>query len=276
VQQSRALTAASGAHPPRRRRPRTHAAIALAVALSATLSALAGCGAAPDVAEAPTTELRVFAAASLTDAFTAIGEQFMSQHPGVRVTFNFAGSQDLATQLEQGAPADVLATADEATMARVAALVGQPRTFAANRLQIAVAPGNPTGVQGLADLARDDLKVVVAAPEVPAGKYALQALDKAGVSVDPVSLEDSVKGVITKVSLGEVDAGIVYLTDVKAAGGDVDGVAVPGDQNITAAYPIARVKAGASGDAAQAFIDLVLSGDGQRVLRDAGFEPPGT
>ena len=157
MKQGRALPAAAGTDRSRRRRLglRRCAAVVLVLgALGAALAVLGGCGATTDEAPAPTTELRVFAAASLTDAFTAIGEQYMTEHPDVRVTFNFAGSQDLATQIEQGAPADVLATADEATMRSVADLVGEPRTFAANQLQIAVAPGDPLGIRGLADLAR--------------------------------------------------------------------------------------------------------------------------
>jgi molybdate transport system substrate-binding protein len=218
-------------------------------------------------------ELSVFAAASLTDAFTQLGADFTAARPAVKVSFNFAGSNDLLTQLQQGAPADVLATADTKNMDAAGELVGSPQAFAGNKLIIAVAPGNPQHVTGLADLARDDLKVVLAAPEVPAGKYAGEALGKAGVTVHPVSLEVSVKGVVTKVSLGEADAGIVYVTDVAAAGGKLDGVAIPDEQNVVATYPIATVVASERGEDAQAFIDIVLSAAGQKVLADFGFLP---
>jgi len=179
--------------------------IRLAAALAAMALVLAGCGGGePSGGSAASPgELRVFAAASLTAAFGKLGERFTAANGGTKVTFNFAGSQALATQIQQGAPADVFASADVTNMDKVKDLVSLPQVFASNRLQIIVAAGNPKGVKGLADLARDDLKVVLAAPEVPAGKYAEQALDKAGVTVEPVSLEDDVKSAVGKVRLGE-------------------------------------------------------------------------
>ncbi len=280
MRQGRTLPAVPSPDPRRRhspwassatpRRSRTVPALALLALLAAALT-LGACGGSSASAGGSQAELRVFAASSLTDAFTKLGEQYMAAHPDVKVTFDFAGSQDLAAQLQQGAPADVIAMADRKNMDAVARLVETPQTFAANRLQIAVAPGDPLGIRSLSDLGRKDLKVVLAAPEVPAGEYAAQALQKAGVTVKPVSLEDSVKGVITKVSLGEADAGIVYVTDVIAAGGDVAGVAIPPSQNVTAEYPLARVGASERAREAQGFIDLVLSSAGQQVLRDAGF-----
>jgi molybdate transport system substrate-binding protein len=249
-----------------------------AAMLAAVALLLAGCGgdepsggpsAAPD-------EIKVFAAASLTAAFTELGERFTAANGGTRVRFNFAGSQALATQIQQAAPADVFASADLANMGKVAGLVGTPRNFASNRLQIVVEQGNPKGVRGLDDLAGRDLKVVLAAPEVPAGRYAAEALAKAGVTVEPVSEEDNVKAVVTKVSLGEADAGIVYVTDVAAGGNKVEGVDIPEELNVLATYPIATVKASGSPDAAQAFVDLVLSADGQQVLEQHGFLPPPT
>ena len=205
--------------------PRLRAAIRarLVLPLVALLVALAvlaaACGSASDTTAGQPRELNVFAASSLTDAFTQLGSDFTAAHPDVKVSFNFAGSNDLVTQLQQGAPADVLATADTSNMDAAGDLVGTPQAFAGNKLMIAVEPGNPQHITGLADLARKDLKVVLAAPEVPAGKYAQEALGKAGVTVKPVSLEVSVKGVVTKISLGEADAGIVYVTDVAAAQG---------------------------------------------------------
>jgi molybdate transport system substrate-binding protein len=234
----------------------------------------AGCGG--DGAGGGQTEIKVFAAASLTAAFDRLGEQFAAANSGTRVTFNFAGSQALATQIQQGAPADVFASADVSNMDKVKDLVSAPQVFASNRLQIVVAKGNPEGVEGLADLAREDLKVVLAAPEVPAGKYAGQALDKAGVTVRPVSLEDNVKAAVGKVSLGEADAAIVYVTDVTAGGDRVEGVDIPVDQYVPATYPIATVSATAHQQQARAFVDLVRSAEGQGVLRSFGFLPPPT
>ena len=261
---------------PRRRSAGRPVRLLVALLLLAVLALLAACGAATDSATSPggePRELSVFAASSLTDAFTQLGEDFTAAHPDVSVTFNFAGSNDLVTQLGQGAPADVLATADTRSMDAVGDLAGAPRAFAGNQLVIAVAPGNPEGITGLADLADDDLKVVLAAPEVPAGKYADEVLAKAGVAVKPVSLEVSVKGVVTKVSLGEADAGIVYSTDVDAAKGKIDGVAIPDSQNVIATYPITALAASEHPDDAQAFVDLVLSAQGQKTLADTGFLP---
>jgi molybdate transport system substrate-binding protein len=221
-------------------------------------------------------EIKVFAAASLTAAFTELGAQFTAANGGTRVSFNFAGSQALATQIQQGAPADVFASADVPNMDKVRDLVGDPQVFAGNLLQILVEKGNPNGVKGLDDLAGSDLKVVLAAEEVPAGKYAKQILDRAGVSVRPVSREDNVKAVVTKVSLGEADAGIVYVTDVTAGGDKVEGVDIPEEQNVVATYPIATVKASKAQDKAQAFMDMVLSPEGQQVLKEFGFLPPPT
>jgi molybdate transport system substrate-binding protein len=221
-------------------------------------------------------EIKVFAAASLTAAFTELGAQFTAADGGTRVSFNFAGSQALATQIQQGAPADVFASADVPNIDKVGRLVGDPQVFAGNLLQIVVEKGNPKGVKGLDDLAGSDLKVVLAAEEVPAGKYAKQILDRAGVSVRPVSREDNVKAVVTKVSLGEADAGIVYVTDVTAGGDKVEGVDIPEEQNVVATYPIATVKASKAQDKAQAFMDLVRSDLGQQVLENHGFLPPPT
>jgi molybdate transport system substrate-binding protein len=222
------------------------------------------------------TEIRVFAAASLTAAFNQLGERYTAANGGTKVTFNFAGSQALATQIQQGAPADVFASADVPNLDKVKDLVDAPQNFASNRLQIVVEKGNPKGVKGLDDLAGKDLKVVLAAPEVPVGKYAKQVLDKAGISVQPVSQEDNVKAVVTKVSLGEADAGIVYATDVTAGGAKIEGVDILKDQNVTATYPIATVKASKNQPQAQAFVDLVRSPGGQQVLESFGFLPPPT
>ena len=255
------------------RRSRTRLAALVAVAALA----LAACGGdGPGAGGGSPPELKVFAAASLTAAFTELGQRYTAANGGTRVTFNFAGSQALATQIQQAAPADVFASADLASMDKVKDLVGTPRNFASNRLAVVVEQGNPRGVKTLDDLASGDLKVVLAAEEVPAGRYARQILDKAGISLTPVSQEDNVKAVVTKVSLGEADAGIVYATDVTAGGDKVEGVDIPEAQNVAATYPIAAVKAGKAQDKAQAFMDLVLSRQGQEVLGRYGFLPPPT
>jgi molybdate transport system substrate-binding protein len=250
----------------------------LAAVLAAVALALAGCGGDEPSggSSAAPGELKVFAAASLTAAFSELGERFTAASGGTKVTFNFAGSQALATQVQQGAPADVFASADTTNMDKVRDLVGTRQPFASNLLAIVVEKGNPRGVTTLGDLASSDLKVVLAAEEVPAGRYAKQVLDRAGVRVQAVSQEDNVKAVVTKVSLGEADAGIVYVTDVTAGGDKVEGVDIPQDQNVVATYPIATVKASRAQDQAQAFLDLVLSGEGRRVLEEHGFLPPPT
>jgi molybdate transport system substrate-binding protein len=220
------------------------------------------------------TEIKVFAAASLTGAFNKLGQDWTAANPGTRVAFNFAGSQALATQIQQGAPADVFASADTTNMGKVSSQAGPPKTFASNLLQIIVAKSNPKGVKGLADLSSPDLKVVLAAPDVPAGKYARQALDAQHVNVKPVSLEDNVKAVVTKVSLGEADAGIVYVTDVTAGGDKVEGVDIPDSQNVPATYPITVLKGSSHQSQAQSFMNMVLSDQGQQVLKSFGFLPP--
>jgi molybdate transport system substrate-binding protein len=249
----------------------------LAAVLAAAALGLAACGgggSGGSGGQSPA-EIKVFAAASLTAAFTELGRRYTAAQ-GTKVTFNFAGSQALATQIGQGAPADVFASADLDNMAKVKDLVATPQSFASNRLAIVVEQGNPRGIRTLDDLAGGDVKVVLAAREVPAGRYAKQVLDRAGVKVTPVSQEDNVKAVVAKVSLGEADAGIVYVTDVAAGGARVEGVDIPREQNVVATYPIATVKAGKAQDAAQAFMDLVLSGQGQQVLHRYGFLPPPT
>ncbi|HZD38111.1 MAG TPA: molybdate ABC transporter substrate-binding protein [Actinomycetes bacterium] len=243
--------------------------------LAAVALLAAGCGGnASGGSGSSPTEIKVFAAASLTGAFDQLGRDFTAANPGTKVAFNFAGSQALATQIRQGAPADVFASADTTQMDKVKDLVGTPRSFASNLLQIVVAKGDPKAVERLQDLASPDLKVVLAAPDVPAGRYARQALDAQHVTVRPVSLEDNVKSVVTKVSLGEADAGIVYATDVSAGGDRVEGVDIPNDQNVPATYPIATVGAGDHQSRARAFVDMVRSDQGQQVLKRFGFLPP--
>ena len=222
---------------------------------------------------APTGTVSVFAAASLTDAFNALGSDFETAG-AVTMKFSFAGTPTLVTQIEQGAPADVFASADTTNMDKLKGdgfITGTPQVFAHNKLEIVVAPGNPKGIAGLADLAKKGVIYITEAPTVPAGKYALQALKAAGVTVTPKSLETDVKSVISKIELGEADAGIVYTTDVKAARSKVAGVAIPDTYNVVASYPIAAVKATTNAAAANAFIAYVLSPAGQAKLQSFGF-----
>jgi molybdate transport system substrate-binding protein len=237
-----------------------------------------GCGGseaadAGEGSEGGTEELRVFAASSLTDAFEELGAALGETHPRTVLRFNFLSSSDLATQLEQGAEADVYASADEANMDRVveAGLAQEPRIFARNELEIAVAEGNPRGIGSLADLAEDDLVVALCSADCPAGAYARDALAKAGVRLRPDSLEPDVKAVVTRVQLGEADAGIVYASDVAAAQEDLDGVQIPRAQNVVATYPIAVLQGAPA--AAREFVRLVLSRRGQEVLEEHGFLP---
>ena len=243
---------------------------------------LAACGTSSGNASSSATPLTgtvsVFAAASLTDAFNALGTSFSAAHSGVTVKFNFAGTPTLVTQIEQGAPADVFASADTTNMDKLKGdgfTSGTPQVFAHNKLEIVVAPGNPKGINGLADLAKPGLIYITEAPTVPAGKYSLQALKTAGVAVTPKSLETDVKSVISKIELGEADAGIVYTTDVTAAGSKVTGVSIPDADNVVATYPMVAVKATTNSAAANAFIAFVLSSTGQAKLQSFGFLPAG-
>jgi molybdate transport system substrate-binding protein len=218
--------------------------------------------------------IQVFAAASLTASFNALGASFHQANPGVGVNFNFGGTPTLVTQIEQGAPADVFASADTTNMDKLTAdgyTSGTSRVFARNQLEIVVAPGNPKGITGLADLAKPGVIYITEGPTVPAGKYSLQALATAGVKVTPKSLETSVTAVISKIELGEADAGIVYTTDIQAAGSKVQGVPIPAADNVIATYPIVAVKGTKSSAAANAFMDYVTSATGQSMLATFGF-----
>lgn len=236
------------------------------------LLALPACG----PAATPGRELTVLAASSLADAFTELGDAFEAANEDVTIRFGFGGSQQLATQVVEGAPADVLATADEAQMEVVVeagAATGEPVTFATNRLAIAVEPGNPLEIRGVADLADPALTLVLAAAEVPAGRYAREVLAAAGVEARPDSLETDVRAVLARVALGEADAGIVYASDLVAAGGDVDRVDLP-DHGVTARYPIAVLADARSPALGRAFVDLVRSDRGRAILAEHGFGAP--
>jgi molybdate transport system substrate-binding protein len=222
-------------------------------------------------------EIQVLAATSLTAAFNDLGAAFTTANPKAKANFVFAGSNDLATTVNEGGPADVFASADQNNMKKVTDAAnsdGEPTIFATNLLEIMVQPGNPQGIAGLADLANPDLTVITCDPAVPCGTYAQQIFTAAGVTVTPKSLEENVGGVATKMKAGEGDAGIVYATDVLAAGDQAAGVPIPKDINVVAQYPIVVVKQTSNPATAQAFIDFVLSDAGQRILATYGFTGP--
>jgi molybdate transport system substrate-binding protein len=226
---------------------------------------------------APTGSVTVFAASSLTESFTQIGKDFQKKYKGTTVTFNFGSSATLEAQLEQGAPGDVFASADTANVDKLVAAgdaSGKPLVFAHNRLEIAVEPGNPKKIKTLADTVKSGVLLTLCAPEVPCGKYAAQAYQEAGVTVPQVPTGLTAKDTLSKVSLGEADAAVVYVTDVKAAKGDVDGVKIPDKQNVVAEYPLTIVKGTQNALAAKAFVAFVTSKRGQRVLARFGFLSP--
>ncbi|MBL1096113.1 molybdate ABC transporter substrate-binding protein [Streptomyces coffeae] len=219
----------------------------------------------------------VFAAASLKESFHTLGKTFEERHPGTKVTFNFGGSDALAASITSGAPADVFAAASPKTMKIVTDhqdAKGAPATFVRNQLEIATLPGNPDKIKSLKDLTRSGTKVALCAKEVPCGAAAQKALDAAHLKLTPVSYEQDVKGALTKVELKEVDASVVYKTDVKAASGKVAGVEFPESAKAINDYPIVLLKNAPNAKTASAFIDLVKSAQGQKVLGEAGFLKP--
>ncbi|MFI1962688.1 molybdate ABC transporter substrate-binding protein [Streptomyces pathocidini] len=219
----------------------------------------------------------VFAAASLKESFTTLGEEFEKEHPGTKVAFSFGGSDSLAASITGGAPADVFASASPKTMKIVTAAgdaSGPPATFVRNRLEIATLPGNPDKISSLKDLTRPGLKAVLCDKEVPCGTAAQKALNAGGLELTPASYEQDVKAALTKVQLKEADAAVVYKTDVRAAGDKVEGVEFPESADAINDYPIVRLKDARNAEAAKAFIALVRSAEGQRVLTEAGFLKP--
>ncbi|UUU28157.1 molybdate ABC transporter substrate-binding protein [Streptomyces sp. DSM 40750] len=219
----------------------------------------------------------VFAAASLKESFTTLGKRFEEAHPGTKVTFNFGGSDSLAASITGGAPADVFASASPSTMAIVTDAgdaSGTPATFVRNQLEIATLPGNPDGIASLKDLTKSGLKVVLCDKEVPCGAATQKALEAGDLKLTPVSYEQDVKAALTKVELNEADAAVVYRTDVKAAGDKVEGVDFPESADAVNDYPIALLKDAPNADTAKAFVELVRSAEGQKVLTGAGFLKP--
>ncbi|MCB5273686.1 Molybdate-binding protein [Arthrobacter sp. SO5] len=221
--------------------------------------------------------ITVFAAASLKMAFTRLAGDFEAKNPGTKIMLSFAGSSDLATQIGQGAPADVFASADAKNMAKLsdASLVdGSPRDFATNVLTIAVPPANPASIGSFADLARPGVKVVICAGQVPCGAATKTLEEETGVALQPVSEESSVTDVLGKVTSGEADAGLVYVTDVKTAGNKVKEVPFAESAKAVNTYPIAAVRTSKNKDLAAAFIATVVGPEGKAVLGDAGFGTP--
>ncbi|MET8029900.1 molybdate ABC transporter substrate-binding protein [Streptomyces avermitilis] len=268
---------------------RTRRTLQVAGAGAAALLALSACSASGDSSTKADSSasasssaklsgtVTVFAAASLKESFTTLGEEFEEEHPGTKVTFSFGGSDSLAASITGGAPADVFASASPKTMAIVTDAgdaSGTPATFVRNQLEIATLPGNPEQVSSLDDLTESGLKVVLCDKEVPCGAAAQKALDAGKLKLTPVSYEQDVKSALTKVELKEADAAVVYKTDVKAAGGKVEGVEFPESANAINDYPIVRLKDTKNAEAAKAFIALVRSAEGQKVLTEAGFLKP--
>jgi molybdate transport system substrate-binding protein len=225
---------------------------------------------------ASTTAITVFAAASLQGTFTQIGRQFEAAHPGDTVTFSFGPSSGLAQQITSGAPASVFASAAPANMDQVvkAGEAASPSNFAKNKMEVAVPPGNPANVTSVDNLAKSSVKVAVCQPQVPCGVVAAQIFKNTGITVKPVTLQTDVKSVLTQVELGNVDAGMVYVTDVKAAGSKVKGIVIPSGDNASTEYPIAALKNAPNKSVASEFVSYVRSPAGQKVLTAAGFEKP--
>ena len=255
----------------------------LAIVIAAAL-VLSGCASTPEPAASPSAtadalegSITVFAAASLKATFTELASQFETEHPGTTVELNFAGSSDLVTQITEGAPADVFASADTKNMTKVtdAALnEGEPVDFATNVLEIAVPPGNPAGIETFADLANPNVKLVICAPAVPCGAATVTVETATGVALTPVSEESAVTDVLGKVTSGEADAGLVYVTDVIGAGDAVEGIEFDESREAVNTYPIVALGDSAAPDVAQAFVDFVAGAAGQKVLAAAGFGTP--
>ncbi|MFE2503006.1 molybdate ABC transporter substrate-binding protein [Streptomyces rubiginosohelvolus] len=259
---------------------------ATAVLTAALLVPLAACGnddkkgadsgseATSSASGAPKADLTVLAASSLTDVFKEAGAAYEKANPGTEVTFSFAGSQELAAQVKQGAPADALVTADTKTMDGLSGDTGKPTVIAKNRLVIATGESNPEKIENLKDLADPKLKVVLAAPEVPVGRYSEQILDAQKIEVKPVSQEPNVRAVLSKVELGEADAGLVYKTDAATATDKVDAIEIPDAENAIASYPAATLKASKHSEAAAAFVAWLSTPEAQKILQGAGFQQP--
>lgn len=252
-----------------------------AIAAVAVAAAVAGCGGSSSGGASSSTgavsgTVNVFAAASLTEAFTTLGKQFEAAHPGVKVVFNFAASSALAEQINQGAPADVFASASTKNMDQVVSsgAASSPTPFVKNVMEIATPPSNPAHVASVNDLANKGVKVALCQAQVPCGTTAQKVFTNAKITVKPVTEEADVKSVLSKVELGEVDAGVVYVTDVRSGGSKVKGISIASDVNASTTYPIAALTKAQNATAAQAFVAYVLSSEGAAVLTADGFEKP--
>ena len=251
-------------------------AAALALAACSSSSSGGGTSSGASAGASVSGSITVLAAASLTETFTALGKAFETAHPGSKVTVSFGASSDLAQQIVNGSPADVFASASTKTMTTVtdAGDATAPQNFATNVMEVATPPSNPAGVTTLADVAKPSVKLAVCAPAVPCGVAATSLFEKNNLTVTPVTQEADVKSVLSKVELNAVDAGIVYVTDVKAAGDKVKGVPIDASANVTTTYPIATLKDTKQQATAAAFVAYVLSSEGQAVLTAAGFGAP--
>ena len=257
------------------------AAIAVAGCSSSTSSPASSptSSSAPATSSSPaaqTGSITVFAAASLKGTFTEIGKQFETAHPGDTVKFSFGASSALAEQINSGAPADVFASASPKNMDQVVTPgnASNQQDFAKNTAEVAVPPSNPAKVTSVNDLAKSSVKTALCQPQVPCGVVATEVFKNAKITVKPVTLQPDVKSVLTQVELGNVDAGVVYVTDVMAAGSKVKGVTIPADVNASTLYPIAALTHSKESSIAQAFVAYVLSPAGEQVLKAAGFEQP--
>ncbi|MFJ4655985.1 molybdate ABC transporter substrate-binding protein [Nocardia sp. NPDC088792] len=251
----------------------------MAVAAAAVLGAglLSGCGSSSSNSGSGTKTVTVFAAASLQQVFTQLGNQFQTEHPGTKVVFSFAGSSDLAAQLNQGAPADVFASADQANMDKVTKtnrISAKPQNFATNVLTIVTPPGNPDHIANFSDLAKPNVHLVVCAPQVPCGSATKKVEGETKVKLSPVSEESSVTDVLTKVETGQADAGLVYVTDASSAGNKVTTVAFPESKTAVNTYPIAAVADSKNADVANQFVAMITGAEGQKALSQAGFGAP--
>ncbi len=258
------------------------ASLAAGLAAAALAAATAGCGSSTTThihATAPHTPsgtITVFAAASLQGAFTTIGKQFEAHHPGTTVKFSFGPSSGLAAQIKSGSPADVFASASPQNMSQVVSAgdASMPTTFAKNIMEVAVPPSNPAHVTTVKNLSKSSVKTAVCQPQVPCGFVAMKVFSLNHIDVKPVTLQPDVTSVLTQVELDNVDAGMVYVTDVKAAGNKVKGIKIPASDNAATSYPIATIKRSKNMPTAQAFASYVLSPAGQKVLAHDGFLKP--
>src|SRR5438552_13581844 len=249
----------------------------IAAVLAAAAAAGCSSSSSPSAGSSPATgTITVFAAASLMGTFTQLGKQFEAAHPGDTVKFSFGPSSGLATQITSGAPADVFASAAPANMDTVVSAgdASNPQNFAQNTMEVATPPNNPAKVTSVNDLAKKSVKVALCQPQVPCGAVAAEVFKNVGITVKPVTLQPDVKSVLTQVETGNVDAGMVYVTDVMAAGSKVKGVTIPASDNASTEYPIATIKSSKHKSVAKEFVDYVLAPAGQQVLAAAGFQKP--